>query len=159
MAANALSRETMRDALQGILAAALVPTTAQAVTNYLPRKVSGQPIPLVCVFSDGSQRAQAAVGSTRYANRFRLGVMTFVYAADTQRGQTEQAAEDQLDAIEKKIADTIADNRGKVQSGTLPWNYIQIEDGSFSSIQPATIDGVGYVVETFNIIVEAKDTV
>lgn len=157
MPANAISRETMRDAAQSILAAALVPTTAQAVLNYLPRKVSGQPIPLVCVFSDGSQRDQAGIGAVRHTNRFRLGVMTFVYAADTQRGQTEAAAEDQLDALERAIANVIADNRGKVQNGSLPWHYIQIESDSFTTVLPVVIDGVQYLTEQFNLIVEAKD--
>lgn len=157
MPANALSREVMRDAAQSILAAALVPSAAQAVLNYLPRKISGQPIPLVCVFSDGSQRPQAGIGTVRHASRFRLGVMTFVYAADTQRGQTEGAAEDQLDALERAIANVIADNRGKVQNASLPWHYIQVESDSFTTVLPVVMDGVQYLTEQFNLIVEAKD--
>lgn len=158
MPANSVDRRTAREALAGLLGAALtgVGKPVQAVYGYQLGDFGGAS-PVVLVVSGGSAREQAGLGSARHANRFRLTVLAFVAAADSAAGWSEQAVEDRLDAIDKALADVLADNRGKRQNPGLAWDYIALEAGAFTTVAPAVVGGAAYWMETSSVIVEVKD--
>lgn len=158
MAADSTNRQLAREALAGLLATALTGAgnPVDSVYGYQLGDFGGKS-PVVLVVSGGSARAQAGLGSARHANRFRLTLMTFVAAADAGAGWSEQDVEDRLDLIDKQIADVLADNRGKKQDASLPWDYIALEADAFTDIRPAVVGGKAYWLETTSVIVEVKD--
>jgi hypothetical protein len=106
MAANSSSRETVRDALTGLLTTALASVTQQ-VYGY---RVSdfGTQSPVVMVSSAGSQRYIDEEGQENWHTWFYFNVLVFtVYAAS---GWTPATAADAQDAIEKAVADCVMDN-------------------------------------------------
>jgi hypothetical protein len=119
MTANTVNRETVRDEFAALLGTALVGVglPVQAVYNYPIGKIDETPV--VCVASSGTARLRAGIGDTRWNSFFVLEVFTFVRDADTASGWTEAMVEDQLDLIDKKIADCVADNRVNIN-----WNNI-----------------------------------
>jgi hypothetical protein len=119
MSANTVNRETVRDAFATLLGTALVGTglPVSVVYNYPIGKIDQTPT--VCVASSGTARQRAGIGDARWNSYFVLEVFTFVRDADAAGNWTEAQVEDQLDLIDKKIADCVADNRVNVN-----WNNI-----------------------------------
>lgn len=111
MSANTTNRETVRDAFAALLETSLVGTglPVQAVYNYPIGKI--EETPLVYVASSGTARQRAGIGDARWNSYFVFEVATFVRDADAANGWTEQEVEDQMDLIDKAIADCIADHR------------------------------------------------
>jgi hypothetical protein len=119
MAANTINRETVRDAFAALLNTALVGTgkPVQVVYGYPIGKI--EQTPTVCVASSGTARQRAGIGDSRWNSYFVLEVFTFVRDSDTAGSWTEAQVEDQLDLIDKYIADCVADNRVNAN-----WNNI-----------------------------------
>ena len=111
MAANTANRETVRDAFAALLSTALTGTgnPVQVVYNYPIGKIEQSPT--VCVASSGTARLRAGIGDSRWNSYFVLEVFTFIRDADAANGWTEAEVEDQLDLIDKEIADCVADYR------------------------------------------------
>ena len=156
MSANSVNRQAVRDGLASVLTTALTPGTLKAVFGY-PVGDAGGVAPFVVVMSEGSQRAQWTLGAQKHKNAFRLSLVTFVAAADSATGWTEQNAENQLDLIEKSIADVLADNRGKKNNPALAWDYIALEEGQFTTVRQETVGGAKYLIEMASVIAEVKD--
>lgn len=104
------NRETVRDALQGLLNTALVGTglPAQATYNYQVGDFQQQS-PVVVVSSAGSERDQLTL-STRRVSAFFFNIHVFVLYAEPTSSWTEANAEDRLDLIESTIDQTLAAN-------------------------------------------------
>lgn len=120
MSANTVNRETVRDAFATLLGTALVGTgkPVSVVYNYPIGKI--EQTPTVLVASGGTARQSLGIGDTKKFNSyFVLEVFTFVRDADTAGSWTEAQVEDQLDLIDKYIADCVADNRVNTN-----WNNI-----------------------------------
>jgi len=124
-----INRESVRDALAGLLTTALVGTAkpAQAVYGYQIGDFAGM-TPVVTVSGEGIERRQNAV-STREVVTIWLNVHVFVLYSD-QGSWGEDDAEDRIDLIEQTIAETICNNRtgtywanlqyaGRTQMGSL----------------------------------------
>jgi hypothetical protein len=110
MAYDCDNRETLRDALTTLLTTALVGTglPAQAVHGY-PIGDFGSKSPVVVVESAGSERVHEQA-STKWRDWFYLNVFVFVICTDPGTTWGEDDAEDQLDLVEKEIADALMDN-------------------------------------------------
>src|SRR5262245_59588629 len=121
MASDTASRKPSREKLATLMTAAMVSSVVNAVYEYQVLDPTGL-WPFSQVASAGSMREQFAMGALRNKNRFGLTIMSFVPNAQTEKGWTPKEVEDKLDAIDKAIADVIADNRGKKNDATLPWN-------------------------------------
>lgn len=128
MSANTVNRETVRDAFASLLNTALVGVglPVSVVYNYPIGKI--EQTPTICVASSGTARQRAGIGDARWNSYFVLEVYTFVRDADASASWTEANVEDQLDLLDKSIADVIADNRNNAN-----WNDIRF------SIDPASI--------------------
>lgn len=155
MPAASVNRETCRDALASKLNTALVPTIAAAVYGYQVGDPAGL-WPFVVVVSDGSKRGQWTSGAAKSRNFFKLTIMGFVPAAESASGWTEAEVDDKLDLIDKTLSDVLADNRGKKNDATLPWDYIELAD-DFSTIRPATVATQKCWLEIWSVIVEVRD--
>jgi hypothetical protein len=134
MSANTCNRETVRDAFAALLNTALVGTglPVSVVYGYPIGKITQTPT--VCVASSGTARQRAGIGDSRWNSYFVLEVFTFVADADGS-GWTEAQVEDQLDLIDKEIADCVADNRNNAN-----WNDIRF------SLQPDAIPDQSEIV-------------
>ena len=134
MTANTCNRETVRDAFAALLNTALVGTglPVSVVYGYPIGKIAQTPT--VCVASSGTARQRAGIGDSRWNSYFVLEVFTFVADADGS-SWTEANVEDQLDLIDKKIADCVADNRNNAN-----WNDIRF------SLQPDAIPDQSEIV-------------
>jgi len=159
MSANAINRETVRDAFSTLLTTALVgdglPVTA--VYNY-PFEVSTTKVsPVVVVASSGTARRAIGIGDTRkYDNYFILEVFTFIRDADTTAGWTEAKVEDNLDLIDKRIADVVLDNRVNAN-----WNDIGFSLDPEAIPDPSQIVSDterGYKLEMRKVYVKKIDT-
>ena len=141
-----VSREAARDALTGLLQAALVGTgkPAQAVYGYQVGAFGGQS-PVVVVASGPVLRERRGFGACWHTTATLLVFVFVAYAAAD--GWTEANAEDALDSIEAAVADVVLAN-----SSTATWNgltYAQAtEPGSM------TIGGVEYRSEVFRLSCE-----
>ena len=138
------SRETVRDALTTLLNTALVsgsPQLAQAVYGY-QKADFGSISPVVLVYGDGAERPVATFAGGKTSFYLVVGVFVAITATGSY---TEADAEDILDDIEVKIAETLENNR----SNTDDWVYIDYADRSY--IQDVAIGGVPYTNE--NILV------
>ncbi len=134
------SRETVRDALASLLNTALVGTgkPAQVVYGYPVADFQGQS-PVVVLMSVGSERTMETM-ATRRQSVFHINVTSFTLYADGT-SWTEADAEDQLDAIEAAIDQTIAANLV-----TNDWADIGYDGPSQAG--NATIGGEQYRFET-----------
>jgi hypothetical protein len=119
MAANTVNRETVRDAFAALLNTALVGAGLPVSVVYAYPIGKIDQTPTVCVASSGTARQRAGIGDSRWNSYFVLEVFTFVRDADAAGSWTEAQVEDQLDLIDKEIADCVADNRVNVN-----WNNI-----------------------------------
>lgn len=141
------NRETIRDALTTLLNTALVsgtPQLAQAVYGY--QKIDfGSISPVVLVYGDGSERPIATFAGGKSSFYLVIGVFVAITASG---GYTEADAEDRLDAIEAKIADTLETYR----SNQANWDYIDYADRSY--VQDVAIGGVPYTNENILIRVD-----
>jgi hypothetical protein len=155
MAANSASRQTSREKLAALNTTAMVPTILKAVFAYQVGDPSGN-WPFQMIVSQGSRRQQWTMGAQRHNNKFGLTVISFVPAADAATGWTEQNVEDRLDLIDKTIADVLADNRGKKNNPTLPWNYIALADEQ-TRILPGNVANRKCWLEITPVIVEVID--
>ncbi len=157
---SSVNRETCRDKLATLLSTALVGMglPAQAVFGYRVGDFAGAS-PVVVVTVGGSLRNQATLGvGAKNKNIFKLNVYSFVSAANAATSWTEQNVDDRLDLLDKAIADVIADNRGKSNDASLPWDYLELAEDAFSEIVPVTIGGATYWRELYSVIVTVKDT-
>jgi hypothetical protein len=159
MTANSANREDCRDKLAALFSASLSGSAgaAQAVYGYQIGDFAGAS-PVVLVLSSGTSRTQATLGTSKNFSIFRLAILNFVASASAAQSWTEANVEDRLDLLEKSEADVIADNRGKGNDATLPWDYIEIEEGSFSQIQSLSIGGAKYWVESYFVQAQVRDT-
>lgn len=139
------SRKTVRDALTGLLQAALVGSgkPAQAVYGYQVGDFDKQS-PVVVVASGPVLRERRGFGPCWHTTATLLVFVFVAYAAD---GWTEANAEDALDSIEAAVADVVLAN-----SSTATWHgltYAQAtEPGSM------TIGGMEYRSEVFRLSCE-----
>ena len=146
MPADSASRQTAREHVATLLNTEMVGAgkPLQIVYDHEPETLTE--LPAIAVVSGGSARVQAGIGTTRYRNEFRLTLMTYVKDTDPNVGWTSDNVEDQLDNLDKELADVIADNRAV--SGK--WTYLGFEEGMsdvFTDIER------GCKVEIRNIIV------
>lgn len=147
------NRETLRDKLKDLFAAALVGTNKpmQAFYEYMKGDFGGQS-PVGCISSGGSMRTQEAI-NTREMNVFYFEVYSFTLYVD-QAAPTawdEQKAEDRVDLIEKTIADVLVTNR--TLSGF--WETIGFENRS--KIDFVIVGGEEYKRETFYLKAVCRD--
>lgn len=148
MPSNAINRETIRDQLAALLAAALVGAgkPAEAVYNHQVGDFQGKS-PAVVVTSAGTGR-----GSPLVANQtaFLLEVYSFVLYALEDGTWTEAQSEDRLDLLEKSIVDVLNDAN---DSGT--WQ--SVEPNGESSIDSVEIGGDEYRYETIPVRITVWD--
>ena len=148
MTSNVINRETVRDQLATLLAAALVGTgkPAQAVYNYQVGDFEGKS-PVVVVTSSGTGRGSPlAYGVTS----FRMELHTFVLYALEDGTWTEAQSEDRLDLLEKTIADVLQDAN---DSGT--WMSVQMAGDSV--VDGVEIGGDEYRHETIPVLITVQD--
>ena len=109
MAADAVSRKTIRDAVAALLSAGLTGTgkPVQTVVGYPLDYDTSKDTPYLTVASGGSIRRDQGVAGTKWNNIFPLEVATWFRAADNANGWTESLLEDQmdLDDAKKNLAD------------------------------------------------------
>lgn len=134
MTANAVNRETVRDEFARLLEVALVGVglPVSEVINY-PRSVIDKS-PTIVVASSGTSRMLAGIGTQRWFNFFILEVFTFVRDAAEDESWTEANVEDQLDYLDKLIADVVANNL----SNSYWQNVSYSADPENASIPPAS---------------------
>ncbi len=118
----ATSRATVRQALAGLLEAALVGSgkPAQAVYGYQVGDFAGQS-PVVVVASGPMERTRRGFGPCWHSKATLLVYVFVAYAA--AGGWTEEDAEDALDAIEAAIADVVLAN-----SSNATWDGLTYEE-------------------------------
>lgn len=154
--ANAVNRETVRDALTTLLSTALTGSgnPVQSVYGYHIAEFGqdGFESPVVLVLSSGSQRERRGLGNQVYRSFFRLEILVFVSDAITAESWTDADVEDRLDLIEQKIANVIAENRS-----TADWHDLKHVPGNLTNIVPAKLGGHSYKMETIPVIVEVHD--
>ena len=142
------NRETIRDALAAVMETALVdgtPQLAQALYGY--QKVDfGSISPVVLVYADGAERPIATYAGGKTS--FYLVIGVYVAITDTGGSYTEATAEDRLDAIEAKIADTMETYR----SNQANWLYLDYVDRSY--VENVSIGGIPYVSESIPVRVD-----
>lgn len=153
MSADAVNRETIRDALTTLFTNAMVPTHVSAVYGY--EKSSIEVASAVMVLSGGSKRIPSGINDTRWRNEFHFEVLSFVRMANTLStttggtNWTEADVEDKLDLIDKEIADVIADNRSNSN-----WSYIEFEEDYSSIVEGRSraydrdSQSIGYKIES-----------
>lgn len=149
MTADSASRAACRAELASILDAALTGTVVEEVLSYPSDPVSKSPV--IQLGSGGSARANSGINDQRWKNVFRFECMTFVRDADTENGWTEADVENALDAVDKEIADVIANNR--VNSN---WSYVGFSkdlSGDADMSEVLTDPTRGYKLEIRNIYV------
>jgi len=156
MTANTVNRETVRDAFATLLNTALVGVglPVQAVYNYPLGVITETPV--VCVASSGTARQRAGIGDSRWNSYFVLEIFTFVRDADAAGGWTEAQVEDQLDLIDKEIADCVADNRVNAN-----WNNISfvMDNESIPDASEIFTDTErGYKLEMRKVYIQKMDT-
>ena len=141
------NRETVRDALAALLDTALVdgtPQLASAVYGY--QKIDfGSLSPVVLVYADGSERPIATYAGGKTSFYLVIGVFVAITASGSY---TEADAEDRLDAIEAKIADTMETYR----SNQANWVYLDYEGRSY--VEDVSIGGVPYINENIPVRVD-----
>jgi len=148
MVANAVNRETLRDALAVLLEAALVGENkpVQAVYNYRMSDF-GKETPVVAVTSAGSNRIKEAATLVTYAEVY-LNVHIFVLYASADDSWTEAEAEDRCDLIEKETADVITDNYT-----TDNWTSLTYREPSI--METVVIGGKSYIHEVMLLTAKA----
>jgi hypothetical protein len=148
MAPNVINRETVRDQLATLLAAALVGAgkPAEAVYNHQVGDFTGKS-PAVVVTSAGTGRGSSLVSNN---TQFALEVHTFVLYALENGSWTEAQSEDRLDLLEKMIADVVvkANDSDTWQS---------VEFNGQSEIDGVEIGGDEYRHEVIPILITAWD--
>jgi len=154
--ANTANRETVRDAFAALLNTALVGSGLPVSVVYAYPIGKIEQTPTVCVASSGTARQRAGIGDSRWNNYFVLEVFTFVRDADTAGSWTEAQVEDQLDLIDKKIADCVADNRVNAN-----WNNISFAMDSASIPEQSEIvtdTERGMKLEMRKVYIQKMDT-
>lgn len=156
MSANTANRETVRDAFSTLLATALVGVglPVEEVNNYPKGKIEKSPV--ISVASGGTARQRAGIGDARWNNYFVLEVFTFVRDADDANGWTEAEVEDQLDLLDKKIADVVADNRTNAN-----WTNISFTIAGDAVPEPSEIvtdTERGYKLEMRKVYIQKMDS-
>lgn len=155
MAANTTNRETVRDALAALLNTALVGVGLPVSVVYgYPIGVIDQ-TPTVCIASSGTARQRAGIGDTRWNSYFVFDIFSFVRDADAANGWTEAQVEDQLDLIDKEIADCIADNRAN--ANWLNISYSLDNEAVPSPSEIFTDTERGYKVEVTTVFIQRMD--
>jgi hypothetical protein len=142
-----ISRQTVRDYLQGLLAAVLVPSLAQQV--YAWQTADFTQSPLVTISGSGIGRKYEKIGANSAVTDVNLNVHTFVRYAIPETGWTEHDAENAIDALEVAIFGVVIGHRGKAQDGSAPWDLI--EYGAPSKMDAVAIRGIEYRRETIPI--------
>lgn len=136
------SRELTRDALVTLLDTALVSALAQGVIGHKPTggDLQGKRV-LVAVLSGGSLRRPFTMQGNRSSFRFEVQVWVLL----SGDGWTVAQAEDRLDAVEQKVAETYEANR-RASGSPKEWDVLSYAD--FSMVQDVkTVQGVPYLVE------------
>lgn len=141
MAANSISRETVRDAAATSLATALVGTgkPCQAVYGYNVGDFAGLS-PVVVVMSGPTERVKNFSDQT-YDAWVHLYFQSFVKRSMPD----EDDAEDRLDLIEKTIADWMMDN-----SSTSAWDDSEYV-GTTDPMDVKDEGGVDYLTEIIHV--------
>lgn len=140
----ATSRETVRDALVALLAAALVGDGLPVKTCSGSKQTALAGVtPLVVVLSRGTERAAVSFGD--YQASFFFYVQVWVLQSGT--GWTHAQAEDALDSIEALIAGVVEDN-----DGTAGWTSLEYLGPS--EVVEAAVEGTPYYMETISLRVE-----
>ena len=131
------SRETTRDALVTLLAAALVGTglPCKTVIGSKPAQLKGK-TPLVSMLSGGSLRERMTVSGDKATFYYAL----HVWVQQSTTGWTNAQAEDALDTIESLIAQTFETNR-KSSS----WSVLSYE--SRTTVADVEFEGERYYLE------------
>jgi hypothetical protein len=141
------NRETCRDSLATLLSAALVGTGLPVKVFYgYPAGDFGGQSPAVTLASAGSYRSKETIGSCDHAV-LRFDIHVFVLYTD-RSSWNEDDAEDQLDLIEKAIAEVILSSAN--QGGAKPWMLLDYAEGG-TSIDWTTIGGNQYRYEIIPI--------
>ncbi len=157
MASDTTSREDSRKHLASLLSAALV-GAGLPVQEVLDHKTADffEKSPVVIVHSGPVlYRKPKGMGTVGYKIRFGLDVLVFVADSSEEESWTRANVEDAFDAIEKRIADVIADNR----EAPGHWSYIahQEGEGAILPVNSATTGGKPFLVERIPFIVEVQD--
>ena len=122
---SAVNREVVRDYLAALLVTDLQgsPKPAEIVYGYPSADFTKSP--MVSVADAGIERDRVRLGDADYTVWVWLDIFVFILYANPETGWTEANAEDQLDLIEKTIADTITAHRSKAQDASAPWDVIE----------------------------------
>jgi len=149
MTSNVTSRETVRDAVATLLSTAMVGTglLAQAVYNYQVDDFAEQS-PVIVVSSGPAHRGRLdsqELGDTAFA----IDIHVFVLYSLAGGTWTELQSEDSLDALEKKVIDTLVDG-----FDAQPWLFLDTPD--WSVIQPVMIGENEYRRETITVVVGTR---
>lgn len=139
------NRETVRDAMVALLATALVGggLPVKTVTGNKVVTLEGL-TPLVSVLSAGSFRTPQSMESDGYDAAFFLEVQVWVLQAVT--GWTNAQAEDTMDDIEKRIADTY-------QANAITASWDMVEYASATTVTEMAVAGIPYYMERIPTVV------
>lgn len=150
MPSNATLRSNVRKEIALGLAAKLVGTglPCQAVYGYRVFDFQGLS-PVVVIAPSGVNRVQNAMGSTNRHVTMFFDLFVFARVSDTGVGVDEEDSEDQMDTIEKAIADWVQDNVQHLSPTTSGgwWNTLETADAAKDdtiSDGPNNIGGVTY---------------
>jgi hypothetical protein len=143
------SREYTRDALVSLLGTALA-SLAQDVIGQKPTStdLQGKRV-LTAVVSAGSGRDPFTTQGNRSA--FRFEIQNWVLA--TGDSWTMAQAEDRIDALEHKVAETLEANRRDGGNSPRAWDDVRY-DGMSLVMQAETVQGVPYLVEAIPVMVK-----
>jgi len=144
------NRETGRDALVSLFAAALVGAgkPAQVIYGYLAGDFGGQS-PVIVVASEGSDREQRAVTS-RQKNLFYYTIYTFTPYAKKDSSWGEDDCEDRVDLLEKTIAEVITANRSNDD-----WAFLELDGRSV--VDSVMIGGAEFRRESMPVTMTVYD--
>lgn len=152
--ANPTSRKIARDHLAALISTEVVDSTpkiAMAVFNYKPTDFRDSGTPAVIVWSGGSVRPKAGVGSEQFRTEVRLEVITFVPRGQKKGGWTTVKAENRLDELERRISKVVAENQRVVGK----WVNLWFQE-SMSDIFPSTLGGEPYTSELLTIFAKLE---
>lgn len=136
MAADAVSRKTVRDALAALFSAALTGTgkPVQTVYGYPLDYDISKDTPYLTIAGHGSNRRDMGSNNPKYYDVFAFEVATWFRSADNASGWTESLLEDQMDLVDKEIADVVADNRSNSN-----WSWLGFSPEISGAPEPSTI--------------------
>jgi hypothetical protein len=157
MSADVPNRSAARKALGGLLKTALTGSgkPAQEVYSYAIDDFEGQS-PVVAIASGPAIRTKVASSGRNLAvdSTFMLDIHLFVQYTKVAEGVhgnvswTEEQSEDQLDALEKEVYDTLVDN-------ALNSNWEYILSGEESIMDPVVIGTTEYRHEIIKVMAKS----